>query len=259
MSHKKLVGLDQQIIEEYLAGNSSTSLSVKYNASNVTIINILKRNDVARRSLHGASLKYPYDENFFDQIDNEAKAYFMGLMYADGCNHGGSIGLSLTDRDIVQSFKVALNSEAPLYVRSNKYYALKVFGRHISAALSAKGCHQRKSLSLQFPEDGIVPIDLMHHFIRGYFDGDGCIHVRSIGWNKVVHICGTERLLTKMASYLPCDSYVRPRHKARIWFLGIYRMIDIERFADWLYDDASIRMDRKRDLFLTQKNALVAA
>ena len=28
--------------------------------------------------------KYKFNENFFESIDTEAKAYFLGLLYADG-------------------------------------------------------------------------------------------------------------------------------------------------------------------------------
>lgn len=41
--------------------------------------------------------------------------------------------------------------------------------------LKQLGCIERKSLILKFPTEEQVPFDLLHHFIRGYFDGDGSI------------------------------------------------------------------------------------
>lgn len=41
--------------------------------------------------------------------------------------------------------------------------------------LTKLGAKRNKSLTLEFPSDEIVPKKYKHHFIRGYFDGDGCI------------------------------------------------------------------------------------
>lgn len=40
--------------------------------------------------------------------------------------------------------------------------------------LIKQGCAPKKSLILKFPTSEQVPLDLIRHFIRGYFDGDGC-------------------------------------------------------------------------------------
>jgi hypothetical protein len=247
-------------MEEYISGISCTVLGRKYGTSNVTIINILKRHGIERRSFHASKLKYKYDESFFDNIDTEEKAYFLGLMYADGYNHETAdyISLCLTDYELVDRFRHALATDRPIYEghssRRDGYigklkYDLRVFGKHICSALASKGCYQGKSLSLKFPPADILPIGLASAFCRGYFDGDGCIHIRKQGRNKVVHICGTEAFLTSMANRLPCPSYVRQRHQNTIWFLGIYQMEHINSFRDWLYESATIWLDRKRCKF----------
>lgn len=264
-SSRKLDGLEQQIIEEYKTGISCNSLGKKYNVSNVTIINLLQRSGIARRTYHDAMTKYPYDEYFFEIIDTEEKAYFLGLMYADGYNNQkeNSISLTLTDYELVESFRKALQTNHPIYEYGSSTrpgyigkdcYSLKIFGKNISSNLANKGCYQGKSLTLKFPNENVLPTQLIHHFCRGYFDGDGCIHIRKQGNNKVVHICGTEHFCMEMAKNLPVDSFVNRRHKAKIWFLGIYKMKDIYGFRDWLYKDAAIFLERKKELFF--KNAL---
>lgn len=45
----------------------------------------------------------------------------------------------------------------------------------MSKDLFNKGVVDAKSLILKFPTEEQVPKHLIHHFIRGYFDGDGCI------------------------------------------------------------------------------------
>src|SRR5271155_4421936 len=47
--------------------------------------------------------KYPVNDNFFEDIDTEEKAYYLGLLFADGCNHSGRVNkieLSLAKQDV---------------------------------------------------------------------------------------------------------------------------------------------------------------
>ena len=250
MPAKKLVGLDDQIVEEYLAGTSSGILGRKYQTSLQTIINLLERNGVPRRSPHDAHIKYSYDEQFFDVIDTEEKAYFLGLLYADGYNNRPDcyIALSLTDRELVERFQIALQTDHPIseqarqssdgYTRKKKF-GIKIYGEHMSSMVAAKGCHQGKSLTLTFPTHDLVPHEWVPAFCRGYFD----------------HICGTQRFLESMAEHLPCPSFIRPRHRKPIWFLGIYRSDHVVQFAKWLYINANVWLERKRVKFTNNAHA----
>jgi intein-encoded DNA endonuclease-like protein len=64
-----------------------------------------------------------------------------------------------------------------------------------------------KSLKLKFPTTEQVPNELMMHFIRGYFDGDGCISksIRKNRNNSVEYrfsLLGTEEFLMEVKKYL---------------------------------------------------------
>lgn len=127
--------------------------------------------------------KHTFDETFFDKIDTEEKAYVLGFIYADGCNatlpNTGSlnIGQDSRDIDILYKIKAAIKSTYPLLerVRENgkKAFVLYVYGKTISESLEKVGVVKHKSLILKFPT--FIEDSLMPHFIRGYFDGDGCI------------------------------------------------------------------------------------
>lgn len=137
-----------------------------------------------------------YDENYFEIIDTPQKAYFLGLMYADGyVSHSKrllgnnkiyicykmSISLQEQDKSILELFKRELKRPNELIKIINKdisinraiQYCFTVSGQKIHDDLVKHGCVENKSLILQFPKT--VPEKLMSHFIRGYFDGDGCI------------------------------------------------------------------------------------
>ncbi len=102
--------------------------------------------------------------------------------------------------------------------------------------------------SLEFPklDDEMIP-----HFVRGYFDGDGCIHRRKNSNNYVVHIIGTESFIRSLQQVVPVPSFIHQRTKKSVWFLGIYKRKDIATFGEWLYTDAIEYMDRKNIKFPT--------
>mgnify|MGYP002625860766 CR=1 FL=1 len=52
-------------------------------------------------------------------------------------------------------------------------YIFSVSSPKMKVDLIRLGAIPNKSLILEFPKD--IPNDLIRHFVRGYFDGDGCI------------------------------------------------------------------------------------
>lgn len=168
-----------------------------------------------------------YNEHFFDVIDTSEKAYFLGLMYSDGCTwhteHTGkygnilyeyntSISLQEDDKDILERFRKALSWTHPLiYKKSTSVtrkaqYMVRVCGQRMHDNLLKWGCVEKKSLILQFPT--FLSDELMSHFIRGYFDGDGCI------WN------GKRKKM--LVNDPKCKSGVRERivHNVKFHFTG---------------------------------------
>lgn len=124
------------------------------------------------------------DDDFFENIDCEEKAYCLGLMYSDGnvvsSKKWNSKIVSLTqserDKDILEQFKKLTKSESNIcesVVNEGKYYKITIHSKKMFNDLNKLGVVERKSLLLTFPD--FLPKELVGHFIRGYFDGDGCI------------------------------------------------------------------------------------
>lgn len=150
---------------------------------------------------------YQLREDYFREIDSAEKAYFLGLIFADGCITKGrlTLGLHEADKHILESFNQALYlTDHPLYYRkahAKKWrngktyttqvsYALTVFSQTLVADLARYGCVSCKTDVIRFPFD-TIPQTYYRDFIRGYFDGDGCI-VRS----------GTKYKATKYVTYV---------------------------------------------------------
>ena len=75
-----------------------------------------------------------------------------------------------------------------------------IYNIHLHEKLKSYGCTPKKSLTLQFPDESIFKSkDLIRHFIRGYWDGDGCLT-----WADKEHrvanisVLGTENFLNSI-------------------------------------------------------------
>ena len=132
--------------------------------------------------------EYQINEDFFDNIDTEENAYILGFFYADGTNcelNDSLIGISFTqleqDVDILEKIKSAMDADYNFYkciqpTNDKVKYKFSINSQKLSKRLSELGAPPRKSLILKFPNKDIFKSeDLIRHFIRGYFDGDGCI------------------------------------------------------------------------------------
>lgn len=120
-------------------------------------------------------------------------AYVLGYLYADGslsdCGYIRAKYISVTSIDIdrIELFKKLLKSEhriknepAPTQ-NSHTRYTLRIGSHKLYKRLGELGLYPNKSLSVKFPQ---IPKLILSHFIRGYFDGDGCVFLeKSIGIN----------------------------------------------------------------------------
>lgn len=225
------------------------------------MLRILKKNNIPRRSL-SASHKLPVDSDFFHTIDTEDKAYWLGFMYADGyiTKRGKrmTMGVSLqdSDSDHLESFKKSLHSEHKIghYVNTSgcsknigsPYCSLTIVDSQLVSDLERHGVFYNKSKILQFPTSDVVPNKLLHHFIRGYFDGDGSVY------GSVKAPCasfdGTEsfmgQLLETLRKPLGTNAHIHKDHSIYCIKLGGRNVIT--KLFNYMYKDATVFLGRKK-------------
>jgi intein-encoded DNA endonuclease-like protein len=124
------------------------------------------------------------NQNFFKKWTSEM-AYVLGFFVADGTmikNNRGAhfIEFYITDKDILMRMREVLNSNHKVSVRNRKKgwklgYRLQIGSKEIFNDLTNLGFTQNKSKKLLFPN---IPVKYLSHFVRGYFDGDGCIYFK---------------------------------------------------------------------------------
>ena len=171
--------LGDQMDAMYRSGINTPAIGERLGVSVSGVIKILKRRDVVMRPC--SQRKYIVNDNVFDEINTEAAAYWLGFVYADGCVHPErnvlTMNLSVKDKDHTEKF-VSWAGGVCRELHSPSMHA-GVARAEIRSALMLKslqshGVTPRKSGNIRMPAlDG----KLVRHFIRGYFDGDGCIFV----------------------------------------------------------------------------------
>lgn len=200
------------------------------------------------------------DKSIFERIDTEEKAYWLGFLYADGYVSDKGVELTLKAEDLkhIEKFKAFMKSEHKIsYKKNTNAYRICITSQEIAQDLINLGCAQCKSLTLTFPSKEQVPEYLIHHFMRGYFDGDGCI---AYGQGQYrLSILGTSEFLDKYEDYILNILNRTNRNKRRyngqalsIQYAGTEQVYKIYNF---LYKDATIYLNRKYNKFL--KNAVL--
>ena len=254
-----------ELFAKYETGKfTAADLAKEYPISSTAINGLLRRHGYKAKSQSELQRKYNIDETFFDVIDTEEKAYFLGFLYADGYNNTdrNSVNLSLKedDKEILEILNNLLQPNKPLqYVEikdtnSSNQYRLVIANKHISQKLVELGCVKAKTHTLTFPTEEQVPSCLIRHFVRGYFDGDG-----SVSGDKQKQFCfvGTMDFLLPLQQILIKElnfskTKLDRRHKDRdnnirsLRYCGVNQCIT---FRDWLYKDATIYLERKKKIF----------
>ncbi len=211
--------IELEICDKYKNGIHSYELSEIYNCSATAIIGVLHRNNIKMRTSGESHKKYSLNEDYFNSINTEDKAYWLGWLYADGCNqknYNVSIGLHKNDAHIIEMFKKYIGSNKPLYKKTDESCVeLQFRSKKLSNSLKKAGCIYNKSLILEFPNKNQVPYNLLPHFVRGYLEGDGCVGVYKT--KNMISILGTKKFLTEMKKYLESKNisgvYINPKTK----------------------------------------------
>lgn len=219
--------------------------------------------------------QYYYDKNFFHDIDTSEKAYFLGLLSADGCVYNRNkkgfqnwvkLALQSCDEKVLKLFLQCLNSDKPVNhtVKHGKNVDTNVSSVEIVSDEMAEDLKQwnivpRKTYDFITPN---IPKHLYSHYFRGYFDGDGSIFFRNnilLPSQCDISISGFEQNLGKMISILKDfdinASFLKDKRKekenkkeysfGRITFSSIK---DKYYFLKYMYQDCqNLFIDRKKE------------
>lgn len=255
----------QNIIKKYIKEKkSSTSIAGDYNVSYYMIKEVLTENNIKMRGRDPYRI-YDVDHNYFENIDTPEKAYWLGFLTADGNVIKGDTGgysvrmeLSIHDSEHLKKFKKALSSEHLIKKHTNSnMMGIAIYSKKMFNDLVKHGVISNKTKIIR-------PIkldnDLVHHYWRGIFDGDGCIGVHrkdpyKRGWREswVIQLTGNKYILNGFKEYANsvCGTFATVRARQGGYIIGIVGNNIVPKLANSLYKNVNIStcLQRKYNIY----------
>lgn len=258
-------------MELYLNGMSLTRASKEVGSSPKRLSKYLKENGV---EITNPIKVRQMNEDFFKVIDTEAKAYWLGFIYADGYitefkknerikSMSLGIGLKATDENHLHKFLRDIeytNGKVTHRVvkgANGNHHAVRVVVNNTQMCrdLIKLGVTPRKSHTLAFPSEEIVPDHLLQHFVRGYVDGDGCLGFAKANSTRLrFGVIGTRWFLEGLMTRIPLFQATIKVDKRSV-IPTSNNSIDLthtkaENIIKYLYTNANVYLDRKYNKIL---------
>lgn len=200
-----------------------------------------------------------FNRDVFMSIDNEASAYWLGFILADGSIFRNELRLKLGKRDKVHLEKycnflnLSTDGIKEDTVEHSSYkngpvtcYKVTVSDKHLIERLKGYNILPKKSMyEVPFKE---INSSLLRHYIRGIFDGDGCIQA---SFTKV-NLVGSYEVVSWVNEVFVKNLGVKAAkivQKGKIYSITYYNKVDKQKILEWIYKDSTVYLDRKFSLY----------
>lgn len=245
--------LTRQMLDLYQSGVSLAEVGVSVGRSRSNVNKRLKDMRIPMRRV-GPLRRYSLREDFFRIIDTEEKAYWLGFIGADGGLNrskrgtAGRIVLNLgkKDKGHLELIRSTLGYGGPLSFHKGKRdgtYRLAISSVKMFNDLGCHGIYPRKTFTLKGPTT--LPSNLVHHWVRGYFDGDGTVFIHNYsGRLRTKIITASEELAYWFKSYLGFG-YVSKRTNHNTYLF----CCNPKLIYTYMYLDATLFLLRKKQIF----------
>jgi hypothetical protein len=252
------------ILALYAAGHSTRAIGALLGHGKSTVNAVIAR--------HGGELRQNVGvdhPDYFDVIDSPEQAYWLGFLSADGCmvatpehpegNHL-SVRLAARDKGHLVKLKAALGAHASVldgvsngFGKPTPSANLSTGSRRLMEALIALGIGPRKSAAVE-PWNG--PAELMPHFWRGLFDGDGSLAIKSPTL-FTAFLCGSEPCVRGFRAWAHevCGTEATPYFRTGCWYVSISGRYQVPVLVRAMYAGAPVSLDRKQE----RADAILAA
>ena len=225
-------------------------ISMLYGFSDNTMRRLFIKNDIPlKKHFVGKNSQ----NNFFEIIDTKEKAYFLGLIAADGSviesQNTVSIELKACDKYILEKFIEIASFKANL-LEDNRdgslRYRLNIHSKNMVNHLKSLSIMPRKSTNNSLCISKKIPKKLIRHFIRGYFDGDGI--TKKQGY---IGFCGSKTIIEEIYNHLInklnlTKTKITYNKSNRIYYIQWGKKEDTKKLSNYFYRNSDM-------LFLKRK------
>ena len=219
--------------------------------------------------------KYYLNEEYFNNIDTENKAYILGFLSSDGCvdKSTNNIKISLKNEEseiillnkIIQELNFTGNYKI---VKNNKYIELTITSFRLKDRLLSIGIIPNKTVNLDLKKvvDNI-PKCFYKDFLRGYFDGDGCISISQQKYKNSIYnvptfhiIALTKNIKTLVSLFNANFNFTiskEKRSKIDMSYIKVCSKNKIKFIYDFMYSENDyMYLKRKKDIFKKYLNII---
>lgn len=252
--------IKDKIVEDYKNNLSIRKIEEKYKVSRVSISKYLE--EIGIKTTFGNHYRwYSHNYNYFDNIDTEHKAYWLGFLFADGyisnksknCGEDAfGICISKKDKIMLESFLKDIEATNPI-IKSPHYgtqyedcLRVQLTSQKTVDDLQRHGCVKNKTLILEPPKE--IDNNFIYDFIRGFFDGDGGFCIAD---NKYYQISFTSTF--EMCSWLKeifeCGSVIKDKRTENTWYFKIGGNRQVIKICNLLYKNSTIFLPRKYNIY----------
>ena len=214
--------------------------------------------------------------DFFEIIDSEEKAYILGFYVGDGCvlkcdnnNYTFNISLQKNDEEILKKI-IDIISPYTKLTYENKHInhygyltkdmcRLRISSKQIVETLEKHNLGFNKTYK-QKSVANYVPQNLIRHFIRGYFDADGCIShsngKRTINgklyeygnyiWNIISKDKSILEEIKIALNYFDLHPNIYADSKG-CFLISLTKKKEFQKLYNLLYEDSTLYLNRKKE------------
>lgn len=219
--------------------------------------------------------KYFYDKNYFENINNEEKAYWLGFIAGDGYiirnERQAELGIELNeiDYDHLKKFNKCLKGNVEVKFRQRKdsrtlnnykMCLIRFYSWKLVDDLIKLGIIPNKSLVIKFPN---ISSKFYIPFLRGYFDANGSLCLNKKRESLQCDFCSGSiemiESIRKILFELEINSYITYEKESKAIRLNIKGLNNSYNFCKLLYENSKIYLDRKYNKFyrLCEENHIV--
>lgn len=260
-----------EIIKLYNSGYSVEKIQkeLRQYFSTDKIKSILLKNNISLRTLkESMQIKIQFEERKFPVFDDYCLeshngAWLLGFIAADGylpITKGAKnrivISLSEKDREILEKIakEIKYEGEIKKYLSADQehyFVSLAFTSKKIRQQIEDYGIINKKTFKLQHLPN--ISKEYMMDFIRGYFDGDGCIYKidRTASPLRISITCASKDFLEEIANFLEQNLKVAHKNLSRDHdnYCISYGHKDSEKICNTFYNNNFISLQRKKDKY----------
>ena len=268
---------NKEWLENMYSSYGLTYIASLCSCSETTLRTWMKKHNIKTRTAAESNKisrvnKYKVNEKYFEIIDTPNKAYWLGLLMADGTMreyrpgcYQLSLELKISDKYIIEKFKQDIQAEQPVLISSGIGKAKEDRARiFITNTAFCKYIMSHNIVPHKTGQEIIpstIPECYIKDFIRGFFDGDGSIiywppgvgdkmgrfHIGSVSQDILLEI---QKHLEEKANVKWAKKSFTEKHTLNNFYeLYTGNTPNIMKIYDYLYYDECLCLQRKEEKF----------